>query len=75
MNEKEENCEHCIRNHKYNYKKQFHNYGEVELHCHNQGETDKNCSICQKNGDIKVRDHCHVSGLYRGAAHVIFNLI
>ena len=39
--EKEENCEHCIRNRKY---------------------------------EIKVRDHSHVTGLYRGAAHRSCNL-
>ena len=74
LNENEEKCEHCISNKKYNYQKQFHNYGELELHCHNKGETDKTCSICQKNGDIKVRDHSHITGLYRGAAHRSCNL-
>ena len=30
------------------------------------------CQICSKlieNSDDKVRDHCHISGKYRGAAH------
>ena len=29
------------------------------------------CWICSKliDGDEKVRDHCHISGKYRGAAH------
>ena len=32
----------------------------------------KNCWICKKlidNDDEKVRDHCHVTGKFRGAAH------
>ena len=31
-----------------------------------------NCWICKKlidNDDEKVRDHCHVTGKFRGAAH------
>ena len=35
------------------------------------------CSICNKQfdkGDTKVRDHCHFSGKYRGAAHEKCNL-
>ena len=35
------------------------------------------CSICNKNfkeDDEKVRDHCHFTGKYRGAAHVKCNL-
>ena len=35
------------------------------------------CHICFKHfkdGDRKVRDHCHYSGEYRGAAHSLCNL-
>ena len=35
------------------------------------------CSICNKQfnpDELKVRDHCHFSGKYRGAAHEKFNL-
>ena len=35
------------------------------------------CSICNKKfqpEDEKVRDHCHFTGKYRGAAHVTCNL-
>ena len=35
------------------------------------------CHICFKNfkeGDHKVRDHCHYTGRYRGSAHDICNL-
>ena len=34
------------------------------------------CWICNKKfvrGDVKVRDHCHFTGRYRGAAHRICN--
>jgi hypothetical protein len=37
----------------------------------------KSCHICNKNykkNDIRVRDHCHVSGNYRGSAHQACNL-
>jgi hypothetical protein len=36
------------------------------------------CHICDKIfslfGDVKVRDHCHLTGKYRGAAHTTCNL-
>ena len=35
------------------------------------------CHICFKpfrEGNQKVRDHCHYSGIYRGAAHLLCNL-
>ena len=35
------------------------------------------CHICYKpfkDGNRKVRDHCHYSGVYRGAAHSLCNL-
>ena len=47
-----------------------------EENCNNQ----KVCSICKKEFDKshkkhhKVRDHCHYTGKYRGAAHNICNL-
>ena len=34
------------------------------------------CWICRKliyNDEEKVRDHCHVTGKFRGAAHWIYN--
>ena len=35
-------------------------------------QENKSCWICKKlidNDDEKVRDHCHISGKFRGAAH------
>ena len=35
------------------------------------------CQICKKlidNDEEKVRDHCHVTGKFRGAAHKICNI-
>ena len=35
------------------------------------------CSICEKfidNDDEKVRDYCHATGKFRGAAHRIYNI-
>mgnify|MGYP003502801719 FL=1 len=37
----------------------------------------KECYICKKGfnrNDVKVRDHCHLTGTYRGAAHKSCNL-
>ena len=37
---------------------------------------EKSCSACgEPFVDEKVRDHCHLSGKYRGAAHKTCNLI
>lgn len=39
----------------------------------------KECQICNvefgDDGDIKVRDHCHLTGRFRGAAHQSCNLV
>lgn len=33
------------------------------------------CHICGKDlGDDRVRDHCHVTGKFRGAAHNEYNI-
>ena len=40
-------------------------------------ENAKNCYICKEKFEdkyCKVRDHCHYTGEYRGAAHSIFNV-
>ena len=40
-------------------------------------ETAKGCHICDKeytSEDIRVRDHCHITGKYRGSAHQECNL-
>ena len=47
-------------------KKQLKNYKKAS-----------SCHICYKpfkEGNQKVRDHCHYSGIYRGAAHLLWNL-
>jgi hypothetical protein len=45
---------------------------EIRVH-----ETAEVCSICDikfKKSDVRCRDHCHISGKYRGAAHSKCNL-
>ena len=40
-------------------------------------ESSNNCHICKKRyseKDIRVRDHCHITGNYRGSAHQDCNL-
>ena len=33
------------------------------------------CHICKEElGKDRVRDHCHLSGKFRGAVHEVFNL-
>ena len=32
------------------------------------------CRICGRYYDNKVRDHCHITGKYRGAAHYLCNI-
>ena len=43
----------------------------------NDFQTATSCHICGKQyieSDVKVRDHCHVTGKYRGSAHESCNL-
>ena len=45
-----------------------------EEHLFQQGN---NCQICKKlidNNDENVRDHCHVTGKFRGAVHWSCNI-
>ena len=42
------------------------------LHCHRKNE--KDCDLCRKNKNVTVRDHCHITGKFRGAAHNTCNL-
>ena len=40
-------------------------------------EMSNTCWICDKlfpNNDNKVRNHCHITGKYRGAAHYSCNI-
>ena len=39
-------------------------------------DNETKCYICNKefDDDVKVRDHCHFTGRYRGAAHNSCNL-
>jgi hypothetical protein len=40
-------------------------------------EKEEKCHFCSKEfteDDIKVRDHCHITGKFRGAAHLSCNL-
>ena len=42
-----------------------------------QFQSSKPCWICEKlidNDDEKIRDHCHVTGKFRGAAHWSCNI-
>jgi len=36
--------------------------------------TTTDCHMCEVLGDDMVRDHCHITGKFRGAAHKVCNL-
>ena len=44
--------------------------------CENNYQNSNDCSICNQKIKYKdkVRDHCHITGKYRGAAHSKCNL-
>ena len=49
----------------------------LSLHDWSQFKDAKQCHFCNKEfseDDVKVRDHCHVTGQFRGAAHQSCNL-
>ena len=51
-------------------------FGEKEKKKRFDKET--KCWICNEKivrGDVKVKDHCHFTGRYRGAAHNSCNLL
>ena len=42
-----------------------------------ENSTNTKCWICDNacvDGNVKVRDHCHITGKYRGCAHRDFNV-
>ena len=66
---------HSIKIINYEKKKMISLTTEEKVHYNKQ----KVCYICKKEFDNnrkqpKVRDHCHCTGKYRGAAHNICNL-
>ena len=65
--------EHATKRINYEKKKMIPLTTEEKIY-HNEQEI---CYICKKKFDkknYKVRDHCHYTGKYRGAAHNICNL-
>ena len=63
-------CKKVMRN---NFNKPLKMTNEDEQHFK---QTDK-CHICNKKysaKDVRVRDHCHITGKYRGSAHQVCNL-
>ena len=63
-------CNACVINQK------LAGVGFVEHipHSHKKGQKKTKCKKCKHNANSKVRDHDHVSGAYRGAAHSACNL-
>ena len=78
----EDAAEEFVRYLQQEAKQLFHDYittpksmllTSTELQSFNHGTT---CHICAKPlGDDEVRDHCHIVGSYRGAAHSESNLM
>ena len=62
---------------KYVIKKYFNKPLKMTPYNEEQFQKESECHICgkeYKNNDIKVRDHCHITGVYRGSAHQDCNL-
>ena len=62
---------------KYVIKKYFNKPLKMTADNEEQFQKEIKCHICDKeykNNDIKVRDHCHITGVYRGSAHQDCNL-
>ena len=38
------------------------------------GDFENLCDNAYVDGDVKIRDHCHITGKYRGSAHRDFNI-
>ena len=70
MFEEVKNCQKIIRD---NFNKPLKMTGEDEK----AFEKATHCHICEKKykvDDVPVRDHCHITGKYRGSAHQTCNL-
>ena len=74
--QKSTECHICKR--KFNVRLPFGNRWVHDFYCSKELDvkfnTKKKCCVCGKNFRPKVRDHCHVTGKYRGAAHQDCNL-
>ena len=70
--EKEDDCAMCKINVRIAKKKLV----RAIPHCHNKNEREDDCSMCEVNSraDDIVRDHCHILGHFRSAAHNTCNL-
>lgn len=49
-----------------------HMPNQPNQHCHRENE--KYCQLYITIPDVVVRDHCHITGIFRGAAHQKCNL-
>ena len=73
MEEMLEEVKYCKKVMRNNFNKPLKMTNEDEQHFK---QTDK-CHICNKKyftKDVRVRDHCHITGKYRGSAHQECNL-
>ena len=59
------------------FKKEFNKQLRMTKEDENEFQKAEECHICNKkytDKDIRVRDHCHITGKYRGSAHQECNL-
>ena len=68
-----ENPKHCY-DCQINAKLDSMKFTQPIPHVHAEKEDEKNCPSCANNARCRVRDHCHVLGDFRGAAHQDCNL-
>ena len=58
-------------------KKNFNKEPVMSIDDNEDFENSTKCWICDNSyvdGDVKGRDHCHITGKYRGSAHRDFNI-
>ena len=67
--EQQNYCNQIVNNH-------FNKKLKMTTECENNYQNSNDCSICNQKIKYKdkVRDHCHITGKYRGAAHSKCNL-
>ena len=68
-----EEVRYCKSVIKYKFNKPLKMTSEDELKFRKAGKCHI-CNVVYKEGDIRVRDHCHITGLFRGSAHQDCNL-
>ena len=68
-----EECDDCHNNMVIRNRTAFSEHPLIH-HVHDRNVTPLKCEMCHNNNAVKVRDHCHDFGHFRGTAHRYCNL-